>query len=226
MWQAALNKRDKKNNKGVKKNKAQILLTAAKKCNSLFIICIVRLYRRTCCQLTEINLRFWQMQLFYLQCWKCYLQQKTFLHHFDLTHVNIIQLSVWLCQTAIMSIRLHLYSRHCHPQNKMPWSRGREGVICEQFCQGNIQSSFQQSLSTMQVVQPFPSQGSIAVGLWGRCLEKTLLKCVCVRFVLSSHLAGLFSSLWQMQYVSARLLFEIWISLMLEWWGHITHALK
>lgn len=116
--------RDKKKNKGVKKNEAQILLTAAKKCISLFIICIVRLYRGTCCQLTEINLRFWQMQLFYLQCWKLYLQQKAFLHHFDFTRVNIIQLSVWLCRTAIMSIRLHLYSRHWHPQKKCLGAEG------------------------------------------------------------------------------------------------------
>lgn len=61
------------------------------------------------------------------------LKKKAFPHHFDLTRVSIIQHSVWLCRSAIMSVCLHLYSRHCHPQNNMPLSRGREGVICVIF---------------------------------------------------------------------------------------------
>lgn len=92
--------------------------------NTILYSSYVLLHRGTCCQLTEINLGFWRMHLFYLQGWKCCLQQKAFLHPFDLTSVNVIQLSVWLCRTAIMSIRLNLYSCHL--------------VICKIKCPGAL----------------------------------------------------------------------------------------
>lgn len=102
------------------------------------------------------------------------------------------------------------------------WAGGGKVLFVGDFCQGNIQSSFQQSLSTVQMVQPFPPSG---VQLWDYGENVWRKHCWNV-FAFSSHLACLFSSPWQMQCVSVRLLFEIWISLMLEWWGHITHAVK
>lgn len=79
----------------------------------------VLLYRETCCQLYKSILSF---DKFCVE--GASFQKIVFTHHFDLTLVNIIQHSVWLCQSTIMSVCLHLYSRHCHPQNNIPRSRG------------------------------------------------------------------------------------------------------
>lgn len=163
-------------------------LVDSSKENSLFIICIVMSAHRN----QSLS-------------WRCSIKKK---------HSRIILTShvsalfntacgfVGLRSWAYVYICIHVVVIH---KIICLWIGGRKVLFVSDFCQGNIQSSFQQSLSTVQMVQPFPPSG---VQLWDYGEDVWRKHCWNV-FAFSSHLTGLFSSPWQMQCVSARLLFEI-----------------